>query len=108
MLSNTVKTELKRIAGEGNVSFSKEELLCYSYDATNKLHLPDAVVFPSGPEEISLILKMANSEGFPVIPRGAGTGFSGGSLPVNGGGVISFEKMKRILEINTQNLISAL
>ncbi|HEY4707038.1 MAG: glycolate oxidase subunit GlcD [Deltaproteobacteria bacterium GWA2_55_10] len=106
MLSNTVKTELKRIAGEGNVSFSKEELLCYSYDATNKLHLPDAVVFPSGPEEISLILKMANSEGFPVIPRGAGTGFSGGSLPVNGGVVISFEKMKRILEIDTENLIA--
>src|SRR3989337_4223903 len=104
MLSNTVKTELKRIAGEGNVSFSKEELLCYSYDATNKLHLPDAVVFPSGPEEISLILKMANSEGFPVLPRGAGSGFSGGSLPVNGGVVLVTSKMDKILELDEENL----
>ncbi|HBG45471.1 MAG TPA: glycolate oxidase subunit GlcD [Deltaproteobacteria bacterium] len=106
MISNIVKNELKRIAGERSVSFSKEELLCYSYDATNTLHLPEAVVFPTGPEEISLILKMANSEGFPVIPRGAGTGFSGGSLPVEGGVVISFERMKRIIEVDTENLIA--
>lgn len=106
MLSNIVKNELKRIAGEGNVSFSREELLCYSYDATNTLHLPEAVVFPSSADQISLILKMANSEGFPVIPRGAGTGFSGGSLPVKGGAVISFERMKRILEIDAENLIA--
>ncbi|MBW7956782.1 MAG: FAD-binding protein [Deltaproteobacteria bacterium] len=106
MLSNLVKNGLGRIVGEANCSFSKEELLCYSYDATNTLHQPDAVVFPSGPEEVSLILKMANSEGFPVIPRGAGTGFSGGSLPVEGGVVISFERMRKILEIDTENLVA--
>ena len=106
MLSNTIKNELKRIFGDGNVSFAKEVLLCYAYDATNTPHLPDAVVFPSGPDEIALILKMANSEGFPVIPRGAGTGFSGGSIPVKGGVVLSFERMKRILEIDTDNLVA--
>src|SRR3972149_1237696 len=106
MLSNTVKNELKRIFGDGNVSVAKEELLCYAYDATNAPHLPDAVVFPSGPDEIALILKMANSEGFPVIPRGAGTGFSGGSIPVKGGVVLSFERMKRVLEIDTDNLVA--
>ncbi|MCL4872890.1 FAD-binding protein [bacterium] len=106
MLSNLVKNGLCRIVGEANCSFSREELLCYSYDATNTLHQPDAVVFPSGPEEVSLILKMANSEGFPVIPRGAGTGFSGGSLPVEGGVVISFERMRKILEIDTENLVA--
>ena len=106
MISNTVKNEITRIVGDENASFSREELVCYSYDATNKLSLPDAVVFPSTPEEISLILKMANSEGFPVIPRGAGTGFSGGSVPVEGGVVVSFERMKRIIEIDTDNLIA--
>lgn len=106
MISNTVKNELARIVGDENASFSREELVCYAYDATNKLSLPDAVVFPSTPEEISLILKMANSEGFPVIPRGAGTGFSGGSVPVEGGVVVSFERMKKIIEIDTENLIA--
>lgn len=104
MLSEPVKNELKRIVGEKNASFAKEDLLCYSYDATNKLYPPDAVVFPGGAEEISLIVKMANSERFPVVPRGAGTGFTGGSLPVEGGVVISTERMNRILEIDTENL----
>lgn len=104
MISTLVKKELERIVGEKNASFSKEDLICYSYDATNSSYLPDAVVFPGSPEEISLILKMANAEGFPVIPRGAGTGFSGGSLPVEGGVVISTERMKRVLEIDTDNL----
>jgi len=106
MISSTVKSELSRIVGEKNASFSREELVCYAYDATNKISLPDAVVFPSSADEISLILKMANAEGFPVIPRGAGTGFSGGSVPINGGVVVSFERMKKILEIDTENLIA--
>lgn len=106
MLTNVVKHGLERIVGEANCSFSKEELLCYSYDATNTLRQPDAVVFPSGPEEVSLVLKMANSEGFPVVPRGAGTGFSGGSLPVKGGVVLSFERMRNILEIDTENMVA--
>lgn len=106
MLSNIVKNEIKRIVGPSNASFEKEDLLCYSYDATNSIRLPDAVVFVKGAEEVSLILKMANSEGFPVIPRGAGTGFTGGSVPVEGGVVISTEKMKNVIEIDTENLLA--
>jgi glycolate oxidase len=106
MISSSVKNELIRVVGEKNASFSREELVCYAYDATNKLSVPDAVVFPSTPEEISLVLKMANSEGFPVIPRGAGSGFSGGSVPVEGGVVVSFERMTKILEIDTENLVA--
>lgn len=106
MITSSVKNELLRIVGEKNASFSREELVCYAYDATNRLSIPDAVVFPASAEEISLILKMANSEGFPVIPRGAGSGFSGGSVPVAGGVVVSFERMRNILEIDTENLIA--
>ncbi|MBI5588028.1 MAG: FAD-binding protein [Deltaproteobacteria bacterium] len=104
MLSELVKKELKRIVGDSNAAFAREDLLCYSYDATNTLYLPEAVVFVESAEEVSLILKMANSEGFPVVPRGAGSGFSGGSLPVEGGVVISTERMKGIIEIDTENL----
>jgi glycolate oxidase len=104
MLTPGVKKEFTRIVGGKNVSFSKEDAICYSYDATNTSCLPDAVVFPEGAQDISLILKIANSEGFPVIPRGAGSGFSGGSIPVEGGVVLSTERMVRILEIDTANL----
>jgi glycolate dehydrogenase FAD-linked subunit len=106
MITESLKAELKSIVGGKNASFSKEDLLCYSYDATNSPQLPDAVVFPETAEEISLILKMANFIGFPVIPRGAGTGFSGGSVPVEGGVVISTERMKKIVEIDADNLIA--
>ncbi|HLC18621.1 MAG TPA: FAD-linked oxidase C-terminal domain-containing protein [Thermodesulfobacteriota bacterium] len=104
MLNDTVKKELERIVGRGNASFEKEDLICYSYDATNTLYAPDAVVFPRTAEEVSLIVKMANSEGFPVIPRGAGTGFTGGSVPVVGGVVVSLERMKDVIEIDAENL----
>lgn len=104
MLTEAVKNELKRIVVKEFASFSKEGLLLYSYDATNRFFTPDAVVFPKGAEEVSLILKLANAEGFPVVPRGAGTGFSGGSLPVQGGVVLSLERMRNILEIDEKNL----
>lgn len=104
MLSDIVKDELKRISGKENVSFEKEDLLCYSYDATGAFFMPDAVVFPGSAGEISLILKMANSESFPVVPRGAGTGFTGGSLPVEGGVVLSLERMKSVVEVDAENL----
>jgi glycolate oxidase len=104
MLTKTVKNELERIVGSANASFLKEDLLCYSYDATNEAHMPEGVVFPGTPDEVSLILKMANSEAFPVIPRGAGTGFTGGSVPVEGGVVLSLERMTRIIEIDAANL----
>jgi glycolate oxidase len=68
--------------------------------------LPDVVVYPANGEEVSLILKMANSEGIPVFPRGAGSGFSGGSLPKGGGIMLVTTRMNRILRIDTDNLIA--
>ncbi|MBI5886385.1 MAG: FAD-binding protein [Deltaproteobacteria bacterium] len=104
MLSESIKKELERIVGPANASFSKEDLVCYSYDATNAPHLPEAVVFPGSAHEVSSILKLANSAAFPVVPRGAGSGFTGGSLPVEGGVVLSTERMKAIISIDTDNL----
>src|SRR3989304_10587346 len=106
VLSHNVIKELTNIVGKENIQTSKEDLICYSYDATNQKFLPDAVLFPKNADEISLSLKLANKEGFPVVPRGAGSGFSGGSLPVEGGVVVSLERMNKILKIDTDNLVA--
>ncbi|MBE0569107.1 MAG: FAD-binding protein [Deltaproteobacteria bacterium] len=83
---------------------SLETRTCYSTDATRKKFLPDAVAFPESAEEVRRIVLLANEHRFPVVPRGAGTGFSGGSLPVRGGVVVSLERMDRILAIDGENL----
>ena len=104
MLPASIIKKLRDIVGSENILTSKEERICYAYDATNQQFLPDAILFPRSANEISEIMRLANSEGFPVIPRGAGSGTSGGSLPVEGGVVLSLEQMNRIIEIDTENL----
>ncbi|MCK9418954.1 MAG: FAD-binding protein [Nitrospirae bacterium] len=106
MLKPSVLKELKSIVGPANFSTSPEELVVYSYDATRKEALPWVVVRPRTSREISEILRLANRERFPVVPRGAGTGMSGGSIPVQGGVVLSLERMNHILEIDEQNFIA--
>ena len=83
---------------------SLETRICYSFDATGKQFLPDAVVYPVNAEEVRRTVLLANLHQFPVVPRGAGSGFSGGSLPVRGGVVLSTERMDRIVTIDTENL----
>ena len=98
--------EIKKIVGKENVVDSMEERKCYSYDARTDGIVPDLVVFPSSAKEVSGILKLANRHRFPVIPRGQGTGLTGGSIPLEEGVVLVFTKMDRILEIDTENLIA--
>ncbi|WP_034622388.1 FAD-binding oxidoreductase [Desulfovermiculus halophilus] len=85
---------------------SEEDLLCYAYDATGKSYMPLAVVFPRAPEDISLIMRVANEHRVSVIPRGAGSGMTGGSLPESGGIVLVMTQFDRILEIDTENLVA--
>jgi len=99
-------SKLQRIVGKANCTRKKEELVCYAYDATARTYLPDAVLFPQNAEEISAILKLANEEGFSVIPRGAGSGMTGGSLAVKGGVILVTARMNRILKIDKDNLIA--
>lgn len=106
MLKPSIVKELSNIAGPDNLYTSPEELLVYSYDATQLESLPWAVARPANAEEISKILVLANRERFPVVPRGAGTGMSGGSVPVQGGVVLSLERMNRIIEIDEDDLLA--
>lgn len=98
--------KLKKIVGAQNLTAEEEQLICYSYDATGQEFLPHAVIFPASAEEISQIMKLANTEGFPVIARGAGSGFVGGALPVSGGVVLSTKRMNSIIEIDEENMIA--
>ena len=106
MLKPSVLKELEKIVGRANVFTDAEELVVYSYDATRQESLPWAVARPATAREVSEILILANRERFPVVPRGAGTGMSGGSVPASGGLVLSFERMNRILEIDEQNRVA--
>ncbi len=106
MLKPSIVRDLKKIVGSANFFTSPEEMVAYSYDATQREALPWAVARPSTAREVSEILVLANKERFPVVPRGAGTGMSGGSVPLRGGLVLSLERMNRILEIDEENLIA--
>ncbi len=101
----TVQT-LAAIVGEAYLLTRPDDLVDYATDATGLAFMPDAVAFPGNAEEISLILSAATRIGFPVIPRGAGTGKSGGALPAQGGLVLAMDRFDRILHIDPDNLIA--
>lgn len=106
MLEATVVKEIKSIVGEQNVLTSLEERMCYGYDSTPYAFVPELVVRPGQAEEIQQIMRLANRHLIPVYPRGAGTGLSGGSLPVKNGIVLDLNRMDRILEIDEENLVA--
>ena len=98
---------LKSIVGNENVYSDKAHLIAYSYDATRTRYEPDAVVFPKNEKDVSKILKYCNENKIIITPRGAGSGFTGGALPANGGIILALEKyMNKILEIDMQNLVA--
>lgn len=105
-LDRNLLRQIERIVGKENILSAKEDLICYGYDATNLEALPNLVVFPGKGEEISDLLKLANEHRFPVVPRGMGTGFSGGSIPVRGGVVLVMTRFNRVIEIDIENLIA--
>jgi glycolate oxidase len=106
MVSDNVIHELEAIVGQENLLTTPEERWCYAYDATDLAQMPDAVVFPGSAAEICQIVKLANQYGFPVTPRGAGTGRSGGSVPIQGGVVLVLTRLNRILEISKEDLVA--
>ena len=97
----------KNIVGDDNIYIDKAHLLAYSYDATKNHYRPDAVLFPRHEEDISKILAYCNKNKIIITPRGAGSGFTGGALPANGGIILALEKhMNKILEIDMENLVA--
>lgn len=104
-LSKTQLEELIRICGESNVLFKEEDKEVYGSDETEDYaFVPAVVVKPGSAQEISKIMLIANRDGIPVTPRGAGTGLSGGALPIFGGIVLSTERLNKIIDIDERNL----
>jgi glycolate oxidase len=104
-ISKEIFREIEAIVGSDFVSESKEDRICYSFDASGEKSIPDLVVRPATTEEISKIIILANKHSIPVIPRGAGSGFVGGSRPIHGGIVLALKRMDAINFIDKENMI---
>ncbi len=88
----------------GKISTEPEDLLCYGFDASGLDVAPSAVVWPRDVDDVVKILGFAYANNIPVIPRGAGSGMTGGSVPSKGAVVLSLERMNRILDIDKENM----
>jgi glycolate oxidase len=104
-----IADQLRRIVGEKYVLYGDEEKLeTYSHDEVAEAHyahMPEVVVRPESAGQIAEIMKLANRERIPVTPRGAGSGLSGGAVPLRGGIVLLMDRMNRILEVDGENMM---
>lgn len=108
---STVTSDLLSILGqaigEDNVHTDAETLTRNAADETEDLSfMPEVVVTPKDVDAVAAIMRIASQHRLPVTPRGAGTGLSGGALPVHGGIVLSTHRLDKIIEIDTQNLMA--
>src|ERR1700726_328581 len=99
-----VVQELSASLGAKYVLHTPYDLMLYEYDASIDRSSPDVVVLPASTGDVVAIVKIAARHKVPVVPRGAGTGLSGGAVPIYGGIVIVFARMNRILEVDYDNL----
>ena len=99
--------ELIAVLGPYNLTVDSDKMEMYSHDETNIEHysyMPEVVVMPESTEQVAAVMRLANKYIIPVTPRGAGSGLSGGAIPICGGIVLSVERMNKILEIDKENL----
>ncbi|KYC64222.1 glycolate oxidase subunit GlcD [Heyndrickxia coagulans] len=105
MIQADIKEKLQQIVGPENYDDSKAGRLVYSYDASPQFQsMPDAVVAPRNKEEVQKIVKICNKHRIPIVPRGSGSNLCAGTCPIEGGIVLLFKHMNKILEIDEENL----
>src|SRR5688572_21602869 len=93
--------EVEAIVGHAGVLWQADELLVYECDAfVAAKQRPEMVVFPTSTEQVAALVNLANRHGMNVVPRGAGTGLSGGSLAESGCIMIGLSRMNQILEVD--------
>jgi glycolate oxidase len=103
MLPSAAKQKLIALLGPHGYLDRPEDLTLYEYDGSVEKGRPEMVVFPRSTEDVVAIVKITGEYGIPVVGRGAGTGLSGGAIPREGGVVVGFARMNRILEIDLEN-----
>ena len=99
-LPTTVVEELRRIVGRESVIDSANDLRIFERDASIEGALPDAVVLPATTEQVADVIRVAAKHRIPVVPRGAGTGLSGGAVTIRGGIALQVTRMRRILALD--------
>ena len=100
--------KLTDVVGETYVRADETSRITYGVDALKRGHTADAVVLPANTAEVAGVVKLCYAHGVPFVPRGAGTGYTGGAVPLHGGVVISMERFNRILEIDEDNLLAVI
>ncbi|MBI1221725.1 MAG: FAD-binding protein [Bacteroidetes bacterium] len=101
---NGILSDLEKILDKTHILLDREQKESYSHDYTEDLYfMPEAVVLPGTVEEVAEIVKLCQANQVALTPRGAGTGLSGGALPVEGGIVLSMERFNQILDIDERN-----
>ncbi len=94
---------LVQLVGPDGVVHDPGELALYEYDGSIDMHLPTVVVLPTRVEQVVAVVQLAAEAGLPVVPRGAGTGLSGGAIATRGGIQIALTRMNRILALDYRN-----
>jgi glycolate oxidase len=105
-MDEKVKQALIDVVQERNYTENLLDMVSYSYDASEHSHRPSCGVWPEAAEQVAGVLRLANREKIPVIPRGAGTGLSGMAVPVKGGIVLDLSHLNRILEISIEDRLA--
>jgi glycolate oxidase len=99
-LVGTTAEELRRVVGRDNVITARDDLRIFERDGSIEGRAPDAVVLPATTREVADVMKIAARHGVPIVPRGAGTGLSGGAVTIHGGIALQMTRMRHILEID--------
>jgi glycolate oxidase len=99
-LAPQIVDELRRVVGRDHVITSADDLRIFERDGSIEGAAPDAVVLPANADQVAAIIKVAGRHKVPIVPRGAGTGLSGGAVTIKGGIALQVTRMRRILEID--------
>ena len=105
-LPTSLIAELEQIVGKGAVYWRPEDLLVYEYDGTIDRGRPSVIALPDSTEQVAALVRLANRYGLPIVPRGAGTGLSGGALATEGGIVMPTTRMRRVLHVDPVNRLA--
>ena len=107
MLSAAFVSSVEQIVGAAFVKRDAVALEAYGVDALRRGHPADLVILPGTSEDISAVARLCNAARVPLTVRGAGTGYTGGAVPTQGGIVLALERLNRIIEIDEQNLLAS-
>jgi glycolate oxidase len=109
MMATAVRSlaaDLRRLLPANQVFDGVEDRTLYAYDGTSLKALPDAVAQVRSAAEVAAVLRFASDHAVPVVPRGAGTGLSGGSVPAQGGIALVLAGMRNIKEIDASSMMA--